>query len=95
MVDKYERGKDTAQEAIENTAHAVGKIATIITTAVADVTREIGDIITQGFEMREAARRAKRDEVHGGSRSGSDPGRDPDAAAEPAAADVDRAEPDA
>ncbi len=64
MVSKLERNKDAVQEVVESTAVHVGKIATIITHAVADVTREIGEIITDGFEMREAARRAKADAQH-------------------------------
>lgn len=59
--DKLERNKDMAQEAVQSTAKRVGRIATIITGAVADVTREIGELITDGFEMREAAKRAKLD----------------------------------
>ncbi|MFW0791195.1 hypothetical protein [Gordonia sp. CPCC 205333] len=58
---KLERNKDIAQEVVETTAHRVGRIATIITSAVAEVAREIGDLVTDGFEMRDAARRAKAD----------------------------------
>ncbi|TYQ10863.1 UNVERIFIED_ORG: hypothetical protein L601_002000001000 [Gordonia westfalica J30] len=61
MVDSIERNKDLMQELIESTATHVGRIATIITGAVAGVTREIGEIVTDGFEMREAARKAKAD----------------------------------
>ncbi|MFZ2512065.1 MAG: hypothetical protein WAW85_13380 [Gordonia sp. (in: high G+C Gram-positive bacteria)] len=60
MVSKLERNKDLLQEAVQNTAHRVGSIASIITTAVVDVTREIGDLVSDGFEMREAAKAAKR-----------------------------------
>ncbi|HEY9313100.1 hypothetical protein [Williamsia sp.] len=63
MVSQFERNKDMAQELIEQTAHRVGRIASIITGAVIDVTREIGDLVTDGFEMREAAKRARLDEV--------------------------------
>ena len=63
MVDSIERNKDLMQELIESTATHVGRIATIITGAVAGVTREIGEIVTDGFEMREAARKAKADEL--------------------------------
>ncbi len=59
MVGKLERNKDLLQDAVQNTAHRVGAIASIITTAIVDVTREIGDLVTDGFEMREAARAAK------------------------------------
>jgi hypothetical protein len=63
MVSQFERNKDMAQELIEQTAHRVGRIASIITGAVIDVTREIGDLVTDGFEMREAAKRARLDET--------------------------------
>ncbi|MFZ2238734.1 MAG: hypothetical protein WAV90_04230 [Gordonia amarae] len=63
MVDRLERNKDLIQEVVESTAVHVGSITTIITKAVADVAREIGEIITDGFEMREAAKLAKQDEA--------------------------------
>ncbi|MGC4933799.1 hypothetical protein ACLQ3C_08950 [Gordonia sp. DT30] len=62
MVDRIERNKDLIQEGVESTATHVGRIATIITGAVTDIAREIGELITDGFEMREAARRARADE---------------------------------
>lgn len=61
MVDRIERNKDLVQELVESTATHVGAIATIITGAVAGVAREIGEIFTDGFEMREAARKAELD----------------------------------
>ena len=61
MVSRFERNKDTAQEMIESTAHRVGRIASIITGAVIDVTREFGDLISDGIEMREAAKKARDD----------------------------------
>lgn len=61
-MGKIERNKDLVQDVVENTARGVGSIASIITGAVADVTREIGDIVTDGLEMREAAKAAKRAE---------------------------------
>jgi len=63
MVSQFERNKDIAQELIEQTTHRVGRIASIITGAVIDVTREIGDLITDGIEMREASKRARLDDV--------------------------------
>ncbi|MDG3011795.1 hypothetical protein G4X40_16740 [Rhodococcus sp. D2-41] len=63
MVSKFERNKDTVQELTESAATHVGRIAMIITGCVRDVTREIGDLITDGFEMREASRRARTDEA--------------------------------
>ncbi|MEZ5210723.1 MULTISPECIES: hypothetical protein [unclassified Gordonia (in: high G+C Gram-positive bacteria)] len=65
MVGKLERNKDLIQDVVENTARGVGSITSIITGAVADVTREIGDIVTDGFEMREAAKAAGRAERAG------------------------------
>ena len=62
MVSKFERRKDTVQELTESTATHVGNIAMLITTCVREVTREIGDLITDGFEMREAAKQASRDD---------------------------------
>ncbi|MGV9710687.1 hypothetical protein ACWDTI_08480 [Gordonia sp. NPDC003424] len=62
MVDSIERNKDLIQELVESTATHVGQIATIVTGAVADVAREIGDLITDGFEMRDAARKARLDD---------------------------------
>ncbi|MFD1815502.1 hypothetical protein [Rhodococcus gannanensis] len=62
MVGKFERRKDTVQELTESGATHVGRIAVIIAGAVRDVTREIGDWISDGLEMREASRRAREDE---------------------------------
>ncbi|EGD56364.1 hypothetical protein [Gordonia neofelifaecis] len=61
MVGRAERNKDLVQEVVESAAHRVGNIASIITTAVADVAREIGELVTDGFEMREAAKTARDD----------------------------------
>ena len=61
MVGKFERNKDTVQELTESAAMDVGRIAVFIATAVREVTREIGDLVTDGIEMREASRRAQRD----------------------------------
>lgn len=61
MVSKFESRKDVVQELTESTATHVGRIAMIITNCVRDVTKEIGDLITDGIEMREAAKQASRD----------------------------------
>ncbi|SOD72787.1 hypothetical protein SAMN05892883_2124 [Jatrophihabitans sp. GAS493] len=61
MVSGVEAGKDTVQELAESAATHIGTIATIVTGAVRDVTREIGTWLTDLFEMREAAKRATRD----------------------------------
>ncbi|MCK9249339.1 MAG: hypothetical protein M0P31_10260 [Solirubrobacteraceae bacterium] len=61
MPGRLERNKDVAQEVIESGAQHVGRIAQILTTAVVDVTREVGSLATDVFEMREAATRARLD----------------------------------
>ncbi|MGW0044238.1 hypothetical protein [Rhodococcus sp. NPDC003348] len=80
MVGKFERRKDTVQELTESGATHVGRIAMIIAGAVRDVTREIGDWISDGIEMQEAAKRARADaERDRGERDDSgEAGVDPD-----------------
>lgn len=58
MVGRLEIGKDTAQVLAESAATHVGRIATIVSTAVRDVAREVGDWASDAFEMRDAAERA-------------------------------------
>ncbi|MFC9790513.1 hypothetical protein [Rhodococcus sp. NPDC127528] len=72
MVSKFERRKDTVQELTESGATHVGRIAMIIAGAVRDVTREIGDWISDGIEMSEAAKRARADEDRTATRADSD-----------------------
>jgi NADP-dependent 3-hydroxy acid dehydrogenase YdfG len=62
MVGKVESGKDTVQQLVESAAIHVGRITVIITGAVAGVAREIGDWMSEGFEMVEASRRAQIDQ---------------------------------
>ena len=62
MVGKFERNKDLVQEVVEGTARRVGSIASIITNAVGDVAKEIGGLVTDGIEMREAQKAAAADE---------------------------------
>lgn len=61
MVGKVEAAKDTVQVLTESAASHVGRIATIITGAVRDVAREMGEWATDAFEMRDAAGRATED----------------------------------
>jgi len=60
-LSRGEIGKDTVQFVTESTAAAAGRIAGIVATAVRDVTREVGTLATDIFEMRENARRAAQD----------------------------------
>ena len=61
MVSEFETVKDTVQEVTESAANHVGRIALIITGAVRDIAREIGDLATDIIEMREASERARAD----------------------------------
>ncbi|MET8424440.1 hypothetical protein [Nocardia sp. NPDC004860] len=61
MISKFESNKDLIQELTSSGARHVGNIASIITGTVAEVTREIGDWITDAIEMREAAAAAAQD----------------------------------
>ena len=63
MVGRVESGKDVLQEVIESGAGHVGRIASLITGVVRDVTREIGDFATDVFEMLEAQRQARSDDA--------------------------------
>ena len=55
MIGKFESNKDLIQELTSSGARHVGNIANIITGTVAEVTREIGEWITDAIEMNEAA----------------------------------------
>jgi hypothetical protein len=61
MVGRIEIAKDTAQVLTESAAQHVGRIATIVTGAVRDVTRELGEWASDAFEMRDAATKAEAD----------------------------------
>ncbi|MEU0540795.1 hypothetical protein [Nocardia sp. NPDC005978] len=61
MIGKFESNKDLIQELTSSGARHVGNIASIITGTVAEVTKEIGDWITDAIEMREAAAVAAQD----------------------------------
>lgn len=60
MVNRFEIAKDTAQVVAESAATHVGRIATILTGAVREITHEVGEWASDVFEMREAANRAER-----------------------------------
>ncbi|RDI63710.1 hypothetical protein [Nocardia pseudobrasiliensis] len=62
MIGKFESNKDLIQELTSSGARHVGNIANIITGTVAEVTREIGEWVTDAIEMREAAAAARRDQ---------------------------------
>jgi chemotaxis response regulator CheB len=60
VISRVETAKDTVQVLTESAATHVGRIATIITGAVRDVAREMGEWATDAFEMRDAADEANR-----------------------------------
>lgn len=76
-MSEIERRKDLVQDAVQSTAGLVGRITVIVTDAVAAIAREIGDTVTDGIEMREAASRARRAESPGDGDGA--PGGSPDA----------------
>jgi hypothetical protein len=65
MVDRFEIGKDTVQVLAESAAGHAGRIATIVSGAVREVTREVGDWASDVLEMRDAAARARADDDRG------------------------------
>lgn len=83
MIGKFEANKDLIQELTSSGARRVGNIAGIITGTVAEVTREIGEWITDAIEMNEAAAAARRDAATAAERAGADAAREvPETAAE-------------
>ncbi len=60
-LSKAETRKDVLQVVAESGATHVGRIATIVTGAVRDVTRELGEFTTEVFEIRDASKRAESD----------------------------------
>lgn len=74
-MSDFERNKDQVQAGVQAGASLVGRIAVIITDAVGSIAKEIGDFVTEGIEMREAARISRREEQQ---RIADDPRADPD-----------------
>ncbi|MDB5967612.1 MAG: hypothetical protein JWQ90_62 [Hydrocarboniphaga sp.] len=58
MPSKLEMLKDVLQVAVESGAERVGRITTVITGAVRDVAREVGEWAGDVLEVVEAARKA-------------------------------------
>ena len=61
-MSDFERRKDQVQEAISSSAGLVGRLTVIATDAVGSAAREVGDWISDGIEMREAAKLSREDE---------------------------------
>lgn len=62
MLSRLEILKDNLQEIVEAGAHRSGQVMSIITHAIVDVTREVGGLGTDLFEIREAGRRARTEQ---------------------------------
>ena len=60
-LSKAETRKDVVQVVVESGATHAGRIAGIVSGAVRDVTRELGEFTSELFEMREATKRAETD----------------------------------
>ncbi len=62
-LSKAEIRKDALQDGVTAASHVVGSVATIITTAVGDITRAVGGFATEVFAIRDAARKAGQDHI--------------------------------
>lgn len=62
-LSKAETRKDALQHTIEAGAETVAAVTTILATAVRDVASAVGGFATEVFEIREAARRARGEQV--------------------------------
>lgn len=62
MVNDGQSARDTIQVVTETAADHLGKIATIVSTAIRDIATELGDWVTDVVEMRDAAERARNDD---------------------------------
>jgi hypothetical protein len=61
MISRNEIRKDVLQESTEAVVAATSVVTGIVITAVRDVTRAVGSLATDLFEIREAARRAEHE----------------------------------
>jgi hypothetical protein len=59
MISRNEIRKDVLQESAEAVATTTGVVAGIVATAVRDVTRAVGTLASDLFEIRDGARRAR------------------------------------
>lgn len=66
-MSEFERNKDRVQAGVQAGASLVGRITMIVTDAIGSIAREVGDFVTDGIEMREAARISRHAEQSGAS----------------------------
>ena len=71
-MSDFERNKDQVQAGVQAGASLVGRIAFIITDAIGSIAKEVGDFVTEGIEMREAAKISRREEQQRGGRPGAE-----------------------
>ena len=71
-MSRFEITKDTLQVVTESAASHVGRIATILSGAVREVTHEVGEWASDVIEMRDAAARAREVDLAESMR-GADP----------------------
>lgn len=62
-LSKAEIRKDALQDGVTAASHAVGSVATTITSAVGDIARAVGGFATEIFEIRDSARKAGQDHI--------------------------------
>ncbi|WP_375483994.1 hypothetical protein [uncultured Jatrophihabitans sp.] len=67
-MSRFEIAKDTVQVVTESAASHVGRIATILSGAVREVTHEVGEWASDVVEMRDAAARAREADLAGNAR---------------------------
>lgn len=60
QLSKAEIGKDAVESTLDAAADTVAKVTTIVTRAVRDVAKALGDFGTEVFEIRDAAKKASR-----------------------------------
>lgn len=63
QLSKVEIGKDAVESTLDAAADTVAKVTSIVTHAVRDVARALGEFGTEVFEIRDAARKASDTET--------------------------------
>ncbi|MGH3722561.1 MAG: hypothetical protein ACRDUS_00350 [Mycobacterium sp.] len=91
MVGPVERNVNVAQEVVESVGSRVGRIIRIITRTVGEVAHEISGVVADGFEIAEAAKRARADQERwdADDQAEDDVDDDADLAAEAAESDLE------
>ncbi|UPK73507.1 hypothetical protein MU582_13785 [Nocardioidaceae bacterium SCSIO 66511] len=60
-ISRREINKDVLQQSAEAATHTAAEVGSILVNAVRDITRSVGGLATEIFEIREAAARAEND----------------------------------